>query len=327
MRAFAHASPTNAEQVIQLLGEHAGKAALLAGGTDLLSLMKDEVVNPEVVVSLRKVEGLAGISRQDGAIRIGAMTTLEQLLADERLGSDYPGLVQAARGIHGPQIRSQGTVGGELCQRPRCWYFRGGHGLLARHGGSSMVRAGDNRYHAILGNGGDALFVNPSSLAPVLIALGARLEIRGADGERELPLGEFYRSPSADGEREYQLAGDELLVAVRLPAAAGVNSATYEVRQREVLDWPLAAAAVALRMEGERVDRAVAVLGHVAPVPWPSPEAAQALEGKTITEQTAREAAQAALSAAQPLSRNAYKVRLAEVALKRAFLRAAGKEI
>ncbi len=132
MRGFAYANPTSPDQAVGLLREHSGKAALLAGGTDLLSLMKDEVVTPEVVVSLRNVEGLAGISRQDGATRIGAMTTLEQLLADERLGSDYPGLVQAARGIHGPQIRSQGTVGGELCQRPRCWYFRGGHGLRPR---------------------------------------------------------------------------------------------------------------------------------------------------------------------------------------------------
>ncbi len=325
MKAFAYASPSNTQQAVQLLSSHSGQAALLAGGTDLLSLMKDLVVSPDLLVSLGKVQGLDRITRQGDALRIGAMVTLEQLLADPE-AQRYPGLIQAAQGVTSPQIRSQGTVGGDLCQRPRCWYYRKGHGLLAQHNGSSMVRQGDNRYHAILGNSGDALFVNASSLAPVLIALQARVRIAGPEGERDLPLSDFYRTPQSPDEKEYALEKAEVLMEVEIPAGETSN-ATYEVRQREVLDWPLAAASVALGMQGSQVSGARVVLGHVAPVPWVSREAAQVLEGRELTDQLARQAGEAAVQAAKPLSRNAYKVRLARVAVERALLRAAGREI
>jgi xanthine dehydrogenase YagS FAD-binding subunit len=216
---------------------------------------------------------------------------------------------------------NMGTVAGELCQRPRCWYYRAGFGLLAERNGSSMVTAGDNRYHAILGNEGPAYFVSPSSLAPALVALGAKVRVLGPDGERELPVAELYRTPVREGERELALGREELVTEIVVPRR-GLVSATYEVRPRTVLDWPLAAAAVAFALEGDVVSEATVVLGHVAPVPWTASAAAERLRGQSLSEATAATAAEAAVEGARPLSRNGYKVQLARTATRRAILRA-----
>jgi xanthine dehydrogenase YagS FAD-binding subunit len=328
MRAFEYASPETREDAVKLLSSEAGKTAILAGGTDLISLMKDEVVTPGRVVNIKSVEGLGGISYDAGSgLRIGALLTLDELEADSRIRSDYPSLQQAVDGVRSAQIRSMGTVGGDLCQRPRCWYYRHGFGLLAKWQGKTMVPDGDNRYHAILGTSGDALFVNPSSLAPALIALGATVEIFGPSGARETPLSLFYRAPAADDEREYHLAANEIVTGVRV-AGNDVQNATYEVRQREALDWPLASASVALKFAARGlVRRATVVMGHVAATPWVSEAAGQELAGKTVDEATAEAAGRKAVTDAKPLSRNSYKVRLAQTAVKRAVLRAAGKEV
>ena len=234
----------------------------------------------------------------------------------------YSGLWQAAEGIRSEQLRNMGTVGGELLQRPRCWYYRAGFGLLAMHEGKSLVPDGDNRYHAIMGNSGPAYFVSPSSLAPMLIALGAKAKLHGPGGAREVELSKFFVTPSREGEREHDIKPNEILTEITVPMHSMVRSATYEVRQKEALDWPLAAASVALHMDGNRVSGSAVVLGHVAPVPWPSQEAEDALKGKEVNEATADAAGKAAVAKATPLSRNAYKVQLARVAVKRAILAA-----
>ncbi len=325
MQAFEYAAPTTKEQAVRLLAGEWGEAEVLAGGTDLLSLMKDYIVTPKRVVDIKGIKELGGIEyRSDSGLRLGALVTLEELIEHREVKRHYPAIVQAAEGVGSPQIRSRGTVGGDLCQRPRCWYFRLGYGLFARdENGKALVPDGDNRYHAILGNSGPAYFVNPSSLAPPLIAFGAKLRIYGAQGEREVPLEQFFVVPKSEREREYLLRPNEILTEILVPPDAGLKSATYEVRQREALDWPLAAAAVALKLSGRRVESARVVLGHVAPVPWPSPEAERVLVGKTISEDLALEAGKAAVSRAAPLSRNGYKVQLARVAVKRAILQAA----
>jgi len=233
-------------------------------------------------------------------------------------------LVEAAEGVSSQQIRAMGTVGGDLLQRPRCWYYRAGYGLLAQLNGKSLVPDGDNRYHAILGNSGPAYFVNPSSLAPILIALGAKVKLVGPDGPRELDLDKLLVTPSNDQEREHSMKPNEVLTEIVVPHHGAAKSAVYEVRQKEALDWPLVAAAVVLHMDGQTVKGARVVLGHVAPVPWPSPEAEEALAGKAISEDVADEAGKAAVSKATPLSKNAYKVQLTRVAVKRAVLAAAG---
>jgi len=326
MQAFEYANPRTLKEAFGLLGSRWGEADLLAGGTDLLSLMKDYIHTPKRVVSLSGVKELKGVRSASDGLHIGAMVTLEDLLDNATVRKEYPSLVSAVRGVTSPQIRSMGTVGGDLCQRPRCWYFRKGFGLLARDSrGRDLVPNGENRYHAILGNSGAAKFVSASSLGPALIALGAKATIASASGNRSVEVEKFFVTPGDASQREVDLKPNEILTEVIIPASGGAKNATYEVRQKEALDWPLAAASVALKMSGSTVGSARVVLGHVAPTPWNSPEAAQALAGKAIDESTARAAADAALARATPLSQNAYKVQLAKVAVKRALLAAAGK--
>jgi len=255
------------------------------------------------------------------------MATFQELIDHARVRQGFPALAAAAEGVTSPQIRSMGTVGGDLLQRPRCWYFRLGYGLLAQFDGKPLVPDGDNRYHAILGNSGPAYFVNASSLAPILIALGAKVRLFGPQGAREVELEKLYVTPQSEQDREYSLRSNEILTDVLVPPADGAKAAVYEVRQKEALDWPLAAAAVVLHLDGDSVKSARVVLGHVAPVPWPSPDAEQALVGKAVSDETAAEAGKAAVGKASPLSKNGYKVKLASVAVKRAALKAARGEV
>ena len=328
MEAFEYAHPTTQNEAIGLLGSKWNDAAVLAGGTDLISLMKEYVVTPKRVVNIKNVEGLNGIRSNAEGVRIGALVTMDELLDNATIRSEFPALTQAAGGITSPQIRAMGTVGGDLCQRPRCWYFRNGYGLLAKdENGKSLVPDGENRYHAILGNSGPAYFVNPSSLAPALIALGAKLQLAGPKGQREVRASEFSVIPKSDGERENVLKPDEMLTHIVIPASShGLRSATYEVRHKTALDWPLAAAAVAVKLDGGKVREGRIVLGHVAPIPWQAREAEKELEGKSITESAAASVGEAALRGAKPLSQNGYKVQLAKVAVKRALLAAAKGE-
>jgi len=325
MQKFEYASPTTKEQAVALLGKEWGETEVLAGGTDLISLMKDYLATPKRVINLKSIKDLETITTpRDGSARIGALATIDRLI--EALGKGFPAVTQAAAGITSPQIRNMGTVGGDLCQRPRCWYYRAGFGLLAKNeNGESLVPNGDNRYHAIIGNEGPAYFVNPSSLAPAFIALAAKIKVFGPGGEREIDADKFFVTPKSDNEREYALKPNEIVTGISIPRTLGVRNATYEVRQKEALDWPLASASVALTLDdGKKVKTARIVMGHVAPVPWVANEAAQFLVGKTISEETAAEAGKIALANAKPLSGNAYKVQLARVAVKRAILQAAG---
>ena len=325
MQKFEYASPTTKEQAVALLGKDWGETEVIAGGTDLLSLMKDDIVTPKRVVNIKAIKELAVLTTpRDGSARIGAMVTIDRLI--EVLGKGFPPITQAASGITSPQIRNMGTVGGEICQRPRCWYYRAGFGLLAKgENGDPIVPSGDNRYHAILGNDGPAYFVNPSSLAPAFIALGAKIKIFGPGGEREVDADKFFVIPKSENEREYALKSNEIVTGIVIPRTLGVRNATYEVRQKESLDWPLAAASVAFTLdEGKKVKSARVVMGHVAPIPWVSNEASEYLVGKAINEEVAAEAGKIAMAGAKPLAHNAYKVQLGRVAVKRAILQAAG---
>ena len=326
MEAFEYASPKSVQDAVRLLGSAWGGTEVMAGGTDLISALKDRVVTPKRVVSLKNVKALDRIQSESGSgLRIGALVTIRELLDSPHARERFPGLVQAADGIRGEQMRHMGTVGGELLQRPRDWYFRNGYGLLAQHDGKSLIPDGQNSYAAILGNSGPAYFVNASSLAPMLIALDAKVTLHGPNGNREVELSKFYTTPKSADEREYVIKPDEILTEITVPGSTA-KSATYEIREKEGLDWPLVGASVALEMSGDTVKSAHVVLGHVAPVPWPSAEAEQALEGKTLTEEVADAAGKAAVSKATPLSQNGYKVQLARVAVKRALMRAAKGE-
>jgi len=326
MRAFEYASPTTKEQAVSLLGNNWTDADVLAGGTDLLALMKDNVITPKRLVNIKDIEELRGITvSQKQGLRIGALATIQELADHPQVRQAYPSIAKTASEIAGPQIRNMGTVGGNLCQRPRCWYYRAGFGLLAKDGsGESLVSSGDNRYHAILGNSGPAYFVSPSTLAPLFIALGGTVRLFGPSGKREIAVEKFFLIPKSETDREHDLKPNEIVTEIIVPPLAGVKSATYEIRQKEAMDWPLAFAAVALTMSSGKVSKASVVMGHVAPVPWRCKEAEAALVGKAINEETAKAAGDAAVTGAKSLGRNAYKIQLARVAVKRAVLAAGG---
>lgn len=323
MHGFEYANPKTLKEALALLGTGWSEAAVLAGGTDLISLMKDEVEQPKRVVSIKEIAELKGISQTAAGVRIGALATVDEVLTNAVVKGAFPALTQAAAGVTSPQIRNMGTFGGDICQRPRCWYYRAGFGLLPKHDGVDLVKEGDNRFHAIFGSG-PARFVSASSFGPALVALGAKVKIASAKGVREVEAAKFFVAPATAAARETALLPNEIVTEVLIPVVAGQKSATYEVRQKDALDWPLAAASVVLQLKGATVAKAAVVLGHVAAVPQVAEKAAALLAGKTITVETAEAAGAAAVEGASPLKDNGYKVQLAKVAVKRALLAAAG---
>ncbi len=324
MERFEYANPTTVKDATALLGATWNDAQVLAGGTDLISMMKDFVVSPKRVVNIKGIAELHGISKTAAGVRIGAAVTLDDLSAHQLIRTEFPSLLTAALGVNSPQIRNMGTVGGDLCQRPRCWYFRGGHGLFAMQDGKSLVPNGENKYHAIFG-ANPAYFVSASSLGPALAALGAHVKIASPSGVRTVAVEKFFLIPKAETDREIDLHPNEIVTEIVIPSAASQKNATYEIREKQALDWPLATASVALKMNGSQVTGARIVLGHVAPIPWTASAAERSLIGKSIDESSAQAAADEAVQGAQPLSQNGYKVQLAKVAVKRALLAAAGK--
>ena len=324
MEAFSYASPTTLAEAHKLLGSSWSDAQVLAGGTDLISLMKDGVASPKLVVNIKGIKELGGIAKGPHGLRIGAAVTFDELANNAAVRTEYPSIHTAVLGVTSPQIRNMGTAAGDLCQRPRCWYFRNGYGLLAMKDGKSLVPNGENKYHAIFG-GGPAYFVSASSLGPVLAALGATVTVVSPSGKRTVDVAKFFVAPQDENTREIDLKPNEIVTEILVPSAAGVKNATYEIREREAIDWPLATASVAVKMAGGKVSSAKVYLGHVAPTPWEAAKAGESLAGKTLDEATAEEAGKLAVEGAQPLSQNKYKVQLAKVAVKRALLAAAGR--
>jgi xanthine dehydrogenase YagS FAD-binding subunit len=330
MIPFSYLSPNNLAGALATLPKKWGQTELLAGGTDLLALLKDEIVTPSCLVNIKKISGLGKLECDSKVgLTAGCLVRLNTLATDSRVGKMYPVLCEAIGDAASPQIRNMATIGGNLCQRPRCWYFRNGYGLLALDAnGNSLVLNGDNRYHAILGNSGPAYFVSPSTIVPVLVTLGAQVTIAGQAGKRTIPLESFYRIPQKEGEREHDLAPNEIVMQLRIPPISrGARMAYYEVRQKHGFDWPAATATVLLAMKGRKVATACVVLGHVAPVPWRAKEAEAMLVGKKIDEKVADAAAIAALQPARSLGQNGYKIPIARVALRRAILQAAGTPV
>ena len=336
MRSFEYARPETEAEAMDMLAEHGGNTAVLAGGTDLMSLLKRDVIQPARVVDIKNVSSWRGIKPQDGGVLIGANTTLVEI-NEHALAADYRSLIDVIDGIRAIQITGNGTLAGDLCQLPHCWYFRNGYGLLAMKDGESLVATGDNRYHAILGNSGPAKFVSASRFAPAAIAWdakvrvvtrGQRSEIRGQEDdaislkEDWLPLDYFFQSPKTNSQGVTVLKPGQLITHVWLPSASDTRSATYEVLELCGLDQPQASAACCLGLDGGIVRSAKIVLGHVAPTPWIAHEAAKWLVGQQLTADIAETAGRMALAKATPLSLNDYKIQMAETAVKRALLKA-----
>ena len=317
--SFAYARPRSVEEAVKHLGEPGSR--LHAGGTDLLGCLHDRVFGARKVVSLGRVEALRGIRETaPGGLAIGALTTVAEVAASPLVGERYGGLARAASEVASPQLRNQGTIGGNLCQRPRCWYFRGQFHCAKKGGAMCYAASGENRYHCIFG-GGPCYIVHPSDTAPMLLALGASVVVAGPAGERTVPLDGFFQLPADNLEGENVLEVGEIVTEVRLPPpATGLRSTYRKVRERGAWDFALASVALAVRLDGSRVADARIVLGGVAPVPWRSPAAEAAIRGKRLTVGTVAAAARAAVQGAEPLEQNGYKVALVEGIVEESLL-------
>lgn len=325
--AAAASSTTLADAMLKPPGT-AGGAVIKAGGIDVLDLLKEGLLTPATLVGLKGVGGLDDIAEEPGAgLRIGSLVTLAALAEHPLIRQHHAALAQAAARSASPQIRNVATLGGNLLQRPRCWYFRSAQYHCLRKGGDHcFALGGDHRYHAIFDNELCAI-VHPSSVATVLVALGAVLELaHPGSGRRRVSLEQFLVRPAGDVTRENDLHAHEILIEVHLPApGAGARAAYARVSEKAAFDWPLVDAAAALELATDgRCRRAAIVLGGVAPVPHRAPLAEQALLNRMIDEGAAAAAARAALDGATPLERNAYKLPLVETLVRRAVLAAAG---
>lgn len=294
---------------------------LLAGGTDLLGCLRDGLFDANTLVSIGRIDALRGIERTgDGGLRIGALTTIAEIAAHDTVRERYPGLAQAAAVVASPQLRNQATLGGNLCQRPRCWYFRGDFPCARKGGDLCYAFDGENRYHALFG-GGSCFIVHPSDTAPALTALNAVVRVLGEEGERGIPLERFFVLPEQDPYRENVLRDGELVTELLLPAPApGLRSAYRKVRERGAWDFALVSVALAVRLESGVVNEPRIVLGGVAPVPWRSTAAERAIAGTALTAQSAARAAAAAAEGAQPLAQNGYKVELVRAVVEESLL-------
>jgi xanthine dehydrogenase YagS FAD-binding subunit len=321
MKNFRWAEPQTIEQAVALLAKGEGKAYPMAGGTDIFTEIQEGVVEPGLVVDLKAILGLSSIQKDGEGVRIGALTTIADLAADVMIRQDHPGLSAAASSLATPQLRNVGTVGGNLCQRPRCWYYRDAQMVCRKKGGSQCFASkGKNKYHAIYG-GGICHIVYPSDLAPMLIALDARVTISSPRGERKLALADFYALPSKNVRRENVLAADELIREVRIPTTKKNEKSAYiKVKERETWDFALASAAVRAIVSGADLNDPRIVLGGVAPIPWRLVKTETSLQGKKITEASIKDALRADLQEARPLQENGYKIALVEAAVSRALL-------
>ena len=323
MKPFAYVNAANEKEAIAALGPDRGKFLPLAGGMDLLGLMKDYIAQPDRLVNVKNLDKTIA-KTPDGGLRVGAAVTVADLAAHADVARMYSALVHAAAEVGTPQIRNVGTVGGNLNQRPRCWYYRNEEFDCLKKGGSRCFAVdGENQYHAIFGDG-PCHIVHPSSLAVPAMALAAKFRVVGPGGEREIAADQYFVMPDRNLFGETVLQPNELLTHVIFPAPGSAKSATYEVRYKQSHDWPLGAASVVLDMSGTTVRGARIVMGAVAPIPWRAAGAERALIGKTITDQTVMAAADAAIQGAKPMTQNAYKVQIARTAVKRAIMLAAG---
>ena len=333
MKSFEWTNPATLNEAVKLLGAASPSTDIdeaprpIAGGQDLLTTMKDYTSRPARIVNLKNIPGLNKITLTARGLTIGALVTLTELEEHEGVRQSFPGLAEAAHSIATPQIRNLGTVGGNLCQRPRCWYFRLEEVICLKKGGSECYAAsGENKYNAIIA-GGPSYIVHPSDLAPMLLALGARVTAVGARGRRVIPLDKFFTLPGEGNiRRENVLQNNEIITEIFVPASPLATRSTYlKFKERESLDFALASVAAAVQLAPNKTVRAARiVLGGVAPIPWRVPDAEKYLVGKALNAEVLAEAGKIALAGAKPLEKNAYKVPLTQTLVRRAVAKAAG---
>lgn len=307
---FTYVKPTSIGEAIRELSTPG--ARVHAGGSDLLGCLRDRVLTASKLVSLNGLSELHGVSElPSGGLRIGALTTLAELAAHPLVQRRYRALSAAAGAAASPQLRNQGTIGGNLCQRPRCWYYRGDFSCARKGGDTCFAKEGENQLHAIFG-GDVCVMVHPSDTAPALMALDASVRLVGPGGSRTVALDAFFVPPSRDYTRETVVEAGELVTEIVLPPPPAGAASTYrKLRARGAWDFALAGAAVVVGRKGKKIEHARVVLSGVAPVPWRAPAVEKELVGHELTDGLIERAAQKAGVGASPLSGNAYKVALA----------------
>jgi xanthine dehydrogenase YagS FAD-binding subunit len=326
MKTFANSNARSAQDAARRSQQAraAGKrVAFASGGTDLLQLVKDRIVEPDVIVNLKSIPSSSQVSRTSAGVSIGGQVTLDALAKNEIIRKDYPMLAEAAASVATPQIRNVGTLAGNIAQRPWCWYYRNGFSCYKNGGNQCFSFAGENQFHAIFG-GGPSYIVHPSDTAPALVALGATFRIAGPSGERRVAAADFFVLPRQNAANENVLADDELLTAVELPAPRpGTRSHYFKVTDRETWTHAVVSAAILVEMDGQTCRSARVVLGGVAPTPWRLPSVEQMLAGQQITDELAVRAAEAAVNGARALSKNAYKIPMTKGVVRRTLLQVA----
>ncbi|MDA3786869.1 MAG: FAD binding domain-containing protein [Deltaproteobacteria bacterium] len=305
---FSYVRPDKLEQAVKHLATE--RAAIHAGGTDLLGCLRERIIDSRLLVSLSGIRTLSGIKETaGGGLRIGALTTISELSENKLVRDKYPGLARGAAEVASPQLRNQGTLGGNLCQKPRCWYYRGEFHCLRKGGNRCFALKGENQFHAFFGHDYICAITHPSDTAPVLVALDADVHVLGPGGKRPIAVADLHVLPADDVLADTVLKQAEIITHITIPAPARHLYTSYrKVRARRSWDFALAGAALALVMDGSRVSRAKVVLSGCAPVPWPSIAAEQVLTGRSLTPEIMAMAAQAAVAAAKPLAGNEYKI-------------------
>jgi len=325
MKPFEYVKVTSVSQAMSLLSKHQEKAAILAGGSDLLGIMKDRIEGPKLkmpqsLIDIKGIKDLSYVKEKKGGVKIGATTTLSEIASSSLVRDKYPLLVQAVNQVGVPQIRNVGTLAGNLCQRPRCWYFRRSvfKDCLRKGGGNCFAADGENQYHAIIGTGGCCM-VYPSDLAPALMALNAKVEIATPKGNRTVPIEQFYVRPEKNVLRETVLAPQEMVVAVEIPNPAASSKGIFlKVKERQAFDFAVVSVAVNLTLKNNVVADSRVVFGGIAPFPMRSAKAEAALKSKEV-KGSIPAACKACVDGAQPLSNNGYKVEATKGILEEAL--------
>ena len=323
MPSFEYVRANTVDEAIKHLATR--NAKIHAGGTDLLGCMRDRIFPVERIVSIRGIKGLSKIDETLEGITIGSLTTITQLAASPVVARPFPGLAMAAGEVASPQLRNQGTIGGNLCQKPRCWYYRGEFDCMRKGGTICYAVAGENKFHCVLG-GANCFMVHPSDMAPMLIALGASLIVKGPKGSRRIAVENLYVSPSDDPQRETVLEPGEIITEIVIPKSSGRQYSSYrKIRARQSWDFALAGVALALQFEGRRILRARVVLSGAAPVPWRSKEVEEVITGRNLDRATIARASSVVMKQASPMTQNGYKVDLFVAVMKEELERAAAR--
>ena len=317
--SFRYVRPRSVAEAVKVLSAEGARAH--AGGTDLLGCLRDGVFDAKSVVSLSGLAELKGISAtKDGGLKIGALTTLAEIARHPEIAKGWTALAEGAAAAASPQLRNQGTLGGNLCQRPRCWYFRGDFDCARKGGDTCFAASGENTYHAIFGGSG-CYIVHPSDTASPLVALQATVRTAGPKGPRSLPVEKLFVLPAVDHTRETVLAPGEIVTEVLLPPPLAGGKGLYKkVRSRGAWDFALGGVALALSVKDGKVASARVVLSGVAPTPWRLAEVEKLLVGKPLDPRLAAEAAELSVRGAEPMSDNDYKVPLVKGAVEEALL-------